>query len=216
MNSVSPWPLASISKQEMFQKHICPPWSKILVYFLCRSKMSEASRQGIKIYKVYNILGSKEWFGLDLWTCDLKINKDYLLIKRNPCTKFGIEQVKGSKDIERTRLGLQTDIPTDRQTVAKRYIGPLSQGGIIKEFLLYMLYVKFDKCGILAHLSWKPKWAFLITSCPASVRPSINFSHFDFFSRTTGPISTILNKTHPWMKGIQVGSNGKEDLRFYR
>ena len=27
---------------------------------------------------------------------------DYLLIGRNPCTKFGIDQVKGSKDIEET------------------------------------------------------------------------------------------------------------------
>ena len=28
--------------------------------------MSEASKQGIKIYKVDNTLGSKEWFDLDL------------------------------------------------------------------------------------------------------------------------------------------------------
>ena len=32
----------------------------------------------------------------------LKINRDHLLIEGNPCTKFGIDQVKGSKDIERT------------------------------------------------------------------------------------------------------------------
>ena len=30
----------------------------------------------------------------------------------NPCTKFGIDHVKESKDIERTTLGLQTDRPT--------------------------------------------------------------------------------------------------------
>ena len=47
-------------------------------------------------------LGSREWFDLDLWTCDLKINRDHLLIEGNPYTKFGIDQVKGSKDIERT------------------------------------------------------------------------------------------------------------------
>ena len=47
-------------------------------------------------------LSSKEWFDLDLWTCDLKINRDHLLMGRNPCTKFGIDQVKGSKDIEQT------------------------------------------------------------------------------------------------------------------
>ena len=78
---------------------ICPLWCNIQVYFLC---MSEASKQGIKIYKVDNTLGSKEWFDLDLWTCDLKINRDHLLIEGNPCTKFGIDQVNGSKDIERT------------------------------------------------------------------------------------------------------------------
>ena len=32
----------------------------------------------------------------------LKINRGYLPIGCNPCTKFGIDQVKGSKDIERT------------------------------------------------------------------------------------------------------------------
>ena len=46
--------------------------------------------------------GWEEWFDLDRWTCDLKINRDHLLIEINPCAKFGIDQVKGSKDIERT------------------------------------------------------------------------------------------------------------------
>ena len=108
-------------------------------------------------------MGWEEWFDLDLdlWTCDLKINRDYLLIEGNPCTKFGIDQVKGSKDIERTTLwaeksGLtltfehvtwkstdrQTDIPTDRPTyqptVAKQY-APFFKGGIIKNFLTKVL-----------------------------------------------------------------------------
>ena len=38
---------------------------------------------------------------------NLKIDRDHLLIEGNPCTKFGIDQVKGSKDIERTTHGLQ-------------------------------------------------------------------------------------------------------------
>ena len=42
------------------------------------------------------------WFDLDLWTCDLQINRDHNLIEGNPCTKYGIDQVKGSKDIDRT------------------------------------------------------------------------------------------------------------------
>ena len=45
-------------------------------------------------------MDNTEWF--DLWTCDLKINKDHLLIDGNSCTKFGIDQVKGSKDTEWT------------------------------------------------------------------------------------------------------------------
>jgi hypothetical protein len=67
----------------------------------------------------------------------------------------------------------------------------------------------------LAHLSWKLKWAILIAGCPLSVRPSVrltvcpsvNFYIFDFFSRTTKPISTRLLTDHPWGKGFQVCSN---------
>ena len=32
------------------------------------------------------------------------MNRDHLIIEGNPCTKFGIDQVKVSKDIERTTL----------------------------------------------------------------------------------------------------------------
>ena len=77
-------------------------------------------------------LGSKEWFDLDLWTCELKIYRD-LLIEGNPCTKFGIDKVKGSKDIKRTTLGRQTDRKThrhtDRPTVAQQH-APCFNGGI--------------------------------------------------------------------------------------
>ena len=60
------------------------------------------STEGVKTYWVDNTVGSKEWYDLDVWTCDLKINKDNLLIGCNPCIKFGIDQLKGSKDIEQT------------------------------------------------------------------------------------------------------------------
>ena len=53
-------------------------------------------------YWADNTLGLEEWFDLDLWICDLKINRDHILIEGNPCTKFGTDQVKGSKDIDRT------------------------------------------------------------------------------------------------------------------
>jgi hypothetical protein len=35
-----------------------------------------------------------------------------------------------------------------------------------------------------------------------SVRLSVNFYIFDFFSRTTGPILTRLGTNHPWGEGI--------------
>jgi hypothetical protein len=59
--------------------------------------------------------------------------------------------------------------------------------------------------GLLAHLSWKLKWAILITGCP-SVCLSVNFYIFDF-SRTTWPILTRLGTNHSWLEGIQVCSN---------
>jgi hypothetical protein len=70
---------------------------------------------------------------------------------------------------------------------------------------LYLTCLQNDFC-LLAHLSWKLKWAILIAGCP-SVRPSVNFYIFDFFSRTTGPIFTRLNTDHLWGEGFQVYSN---------
>ena len=43
----------------------------------------------------------------------IKINRGHLFPKDMHCTKFGNFQAKGSKDIERTFLGLQTDRPTN-------------------------------------------------------------------------------------------------------
>ena len=63
-------------------------------------------------------------------TLTFKHNKDHLLIEGNPCTKFGIDQVKGSKDIETWSTDRPTDrptdIPTDRQLQNNM---PLFQGG---------------------------------------------------------------------------------------
>jgi hypothetical protein len=36
-----------------------------------------------------------------------------------------------------------------------------------------------------------------------SIHPSVNFSIFDFFSRTTGPISAKLCTNHPWGRGFR-------------
>ena len=70
-----------------------------------------------------------------------KINRDHLLIEGNPCTEFGIDQLKASKDIERTTHGLQTDRPTYRATDSCKTICPLFQEGHKNNvFSLYDLY----------------------------------------------------------------------------
>ena len=77
---------------------------------------------------------------------------------------------------------------------------------------LYKKKIVVDK--VLAHLSWKLQWAFLIAICPSvrlSVCLSVTFHIFIFFSRTTWLISTKLSTKHPWVMGIQVCS--KEGLR---
>ena len=94
------------------------------------------------------------------WTCDLEINKDQLLIEGKFCTKFCNDQVKRSKDIERTTLGLQTDRPT----VAKQY-APFFKGGIkrfhpsISTFCIYIQYMV--KCLTL-FLGVCPLWHFYV------------------------------------------------------
>jgi hypothetical protein len=42
---------------------------------------------------------------------------------------------------------------------------------------------------------------------PLSIICLLNIYIFDFFSRTTGPISTKLGRKHLLVKGIQVSSN---------
>ena len=91
------------------------------------------SSEGVKRYWAENIVGWEECFNLDLWPCDPKINRNHLLIKGNPWTKFGIDQVNGSKDIERTTLVYR---PADRPTVAKQY-APFFKGGIKIHWILW-------------------------------------------------------------------------------
>jgi hypothetical protein len=83
----------------------------------------------------------------------------------------------------------------------------------------------------LAHLSWKLKWAFLITRCPNhpwvkgiqvcskegdspsprgdnSRRVKIHWQFLKIFLfRTSRPNSIKLGTNYPWVKGIQVCSN---------
>ena len=71
----------------------------------------------------YNFLDQQ--FDLNFWPCDLKISRKHLLCRGIHSTKFGYFQAKGSKDIERKSLGIQTD----RSTVAKRYAPFFQMGG---------------------------------------------------------------------------------------
>ena len=63
-------------------------------------------------------------FDLDLWPCDLKINRQHLISKVSHCTKFDNSQAKGSKDIEWTTLGQQIDKLIDQ------YVPSFSSEGI--------------------------------------------------------------------------------------
>ena len=111
-----------------------PTWCKIQVYLLCRSKICPKQvSKGLK-YMKWTTQWAQEWFDLDL--CDLEINRDHLLIKGNPYTRLGIDQVKGSKDIERTTLGLQTDRPIYRQL--QNNMPPFTRGH--KNFKLNKLF----------------------------------------------------------------------------
>jgi hypothetical protein len=85
-----------------------------------------------------------------------------------------------------------------------------------REWIFIVQHLLWKWASFLAHLSWKLKWAFLspvfrrhsvrLSLC-LSVRPSVNFYIFDFFSRTTWPILTRLGTNHLWVEGIQVSSN---------
>ena len=103
-------------------------------------------------------MGWEVWLDLDLWTRDLKIYRYHLLIEGNPCTKFGIDQVKESKDIDRTTLGLQTDRPTYRPTyrptVVKQY-APFFKGGIINNKCIDDQDNSYKFTLFLWRLQWK-------------------------------------------------------------
>ena len=78
-------------------------WKSIGIIYSLRATPASSLvliSEGVKRYWADKTVGSKEWFDLDLWTCDLKINRDHLLMEGSPCTKSGIDQVKGSKDIK--------------------------------------------------------------------------------------------------------------------
>jgi hypothetical protein len=87
----------------------------------------------------------------------------------------------------------------------KKYIFPT-----YRPYFFFFTTLAETLSAFLAHLSWKFKWTFLIAHCLASVCLSVNFYIFHFFSRTTGPILTRLDKNHPWVEGTRVWSNKRD------
>ena len=94
--------------------------------------------------------------------------RDHLLIEGISCTKFGIDQMKGSKDIERTTFGLHTDrrptdIPTDREL--QNNMPPFSRGTLklycyinVRTFIFMEMkydgwYFKNDRDSVLPDVS---------------------------------------------------------------
>jgi hypothetical protein len=62
----------------------------------------------------------------------------------------------------------------------------------------------FSSPELKAQVSYSDR---LLSIVRLSVRLSVNFYIFDFFSRTSGPILTKLGTNHPWGEGIQVCTN---------
>jgi hypothetical protein len=71
-------------------------------------------------------------------------------------------------------------------------------------------FLKLTDCNVFSSPELKAQVSYSdrpLSAVRLSVRLSVNFYIFDFFSRTTGPILTRLGTNHPWGKGIQVCSN---------
>ena len=97
-------------------------------------------------------MGWEEWFDLDLWTCDLKINRDHLLIESNPAPSLVLSKWRGQKILSGQNLVYR---PTYWSTDSCNTICPLFQGGhkkirtsIVKLFEAWGLYVTLLTCSI--------------------------------------------------------------------
>jgi hypothetical protein len=73
--------------------------------------------------------------------------------------------------------------------------------------MIDMLKSVFSSPELKAQVSYSDRRLSVRLTVCLSVRPSVNFYIFDFFSRTTGPILTRLGTDHLWGKGFQVCSN---------
>ena len=127
-------PTLKYTKTRKVSETYVPPWCKIQVYLLCRSKtcLKQVSK------RLKYIKWTTEWFDLDLWTCDLLINRDHLLIGRSPCTEFGIDQTHWGQPLHQVwywssegvkRYWADNTWSTDRPIDSYKTICPLFQGG---------------------------------------------------------------------------------------
>ena len=72
---------------------------------------------------------------LDLWPCELNINRGYLLYRGIHCTKFSIFPAKRSREIEHPLLSLQTN----RQV--QNNMPPFFKGGIKRKTFIFLKQV---------------------------------------------------------------------------
>ena len=86
-----PWKLIWI----IYSFRATPAQSLVLIKWRCQSILSGQHR------------GLKSALTLTFEHLTLKINRDHLLIEGNPCTKFGIDQVKGQTILSGQHRGLR-------------------------------------------------------------------------------------------------------------
>ena len=134
-----------------------------------------------------NTVGWEEWFDLDLRTCDRKINWDHQLIEGNPCTNFGFDQVKGSKDIERTtQCAEKSGLTLTFEHVTWKSIGIIYSLRATPAPSLVLIKGRGQKTLSEQHLVYRP------TDRPTD-RPTVAKQYVPFFKRGGG-IKTLRKK----------------------
>ena len=76
------------------------------------------SSEGVKRYLADNTLGSKEWFDLDLWTCDLNTIGVIYLLRATPAPSLVLIKWRGQQILSGQHLVYS---PTDRPTYQPTY-----------------------------------------------------------------------------------------------
>ena len=135
----------------MFQKHICSHWCKThwakqsgltlifehvtwksigIIYLLGAIPAPSLVLMkwwGLKILSRQHS-GLRRVLDLDLWTCDLKINRDIYSLRATPAPSLVLIKWRGQKILSGQHL-VYTDQPTYRPTDSYKTICPPFQGG---------------------------------------------------------------------------------------